>query len=129
MNDDEKTRLDAFLAVLPSAWVPVAAAFTRSSGIVDAHVDPDGSWTLDLTFGLTPVGTLLRHAPVKFSSVASGQDWWLDQHLESEGGVAVASEARAIVTWSDDFAAGLNATLRVFASRAAYDAAVFEALG
>ncbi len=126
MSDDDKVRWDAFLEALPPAWLPVAGAFRRSSGIVEAHVEPDGSWILDLSFGTSGVGTLLRDAPVKFKAVATEQDWWLDQHLESEGGVAVARDARAIVTWSDHFACGLNATLSVYADDERFRSAMEE---
>lgn len=127
MSDDDGIRWAAFIAALPSAWVPVAMAFSRASGVVEGKLEPDGAWTLDLMFGLPDLSHLLREAPVEFVSVASGESWWMDQHLEDEGGVAVAKAARAIISWTDNFASGLNATLCIFSSDEVYEAALAEA--
>ena len=131
MSDDatnaEGNRWDAFTAALPTSWLPMAVAFQKAFGIVEGEHQPDGSWCIDLTFGLCDLNVLLRAAPADFAAVKSGQDWWLDQHLENEGGILVARDARAIIEWSDHFSAGLNATLHVFTSEERYEAALSEA--
>lgn len=126
-ESEPRSRWDAFMSSLDPAWMPVALAFNDAFGVVRAARAPDGGWVLDLSCALADVDDLLRSAPAPFVPVANEQDWLLDQHLESEGGVLVASEVRAVVSWSDHFAAGLHATLRVCASAEAYEDAVAEA--
>ena len=127
MGDDDDNRWATFISALPSAWVPVAAAFGNASGIVEGKVEPDGTWQIDLTFGVSDLSDLVRAAPVTFTAVDSGQSWWLDQHLEDEGGVVVAAGARAIMSWNDNFAAGVTATLAIYASDERYEAALADA--
>ena len=127
MTDDDDKRWAAFLLALPSAWVPVATAFSKACGVVDGSVEADGSWTLDLTFGLSELSKLVRSAPVTFTAVDVGQAWMLQQHLEFESGVHVCREARAVLCWHDHFAAGLSATLWVYASDERYEAALADA--
>lgn len=125
--DAQTMRWDAFTSALPPSWLPVAIVLQKASGIVEGKHDPDGSWFIDLSYGLSAVSDIVRAAPAAFAAVKSGQDWWLDQHLENEGGILVARDARAIIEWSDHFSAGLNATLHVFTSDERYEAAVSEA--
>jgi hypothetical protein len=126
-DDDQSNGWAAFLSALPPSWFSVATAFNSASGVVEGEHEPDGTWTVDLLFGLSDVRRLLQAAPARFTSVAVGQDCWLDQHLEQEGGVLVAASARAVFSWNDNFASGLNATLSVYASDDRYQAAVEEA--
>lgn len=125
-NHDTTERWRSFVSTLPSTWLSVATAFEESSGILRGEHEPDGSWIIDVTFSLGDVRRLLRSAPVAFHGVAAHQNWWLDAHLEDEGGIAVANEARAVVVWNDNFASGLDATLHVFASQERFEAKVAE---
>ena len=110
-----------FLSALPSSWVPVATAFKEAFGVVDGRHDGDGSWSLDLSFGLSDVRALLRDAPVTFTAVGTAQDWWHDAHLESESGTLIAREGRAVVAWLDHFSAGVSATLHVCTTDERYE--------
>lgn len=125
--DDQSKRWESFLASVPSSWLPVAAAFHGAFGVVQGEHESDGTWSIDLMFGLTEPRILLRAAPVRFRAVTSGQDVWLHQHVEQEGGVLVAEDARVVVSWSDNFASGVNATLSVYASDVRYRDAVEKA--
>jgi hypothetical protein len=127
--DDKQRRAawDTFLAGVPSLWQPMAAALASSTGMVDGEHGIDGSWSITLSCGFGELRAILVAAPAPFDVLDSGQDWWLDQHLESEGGVLVAQGQHALVIWTDHFAAGLNVTLCVFSSEARFRAAVKEA--
>lgn len=126
-GDDEGKRWAVFVAALPPLWLPVAGAFREAFGVLEGHHEPDGSWTLDLTYGLWDLRRLLVRAPVSFKAVEASEDWWGDCHLESEAGFHASRDGRAIVTWSDHFSAGMSATLRVFTSVERFDAALSEA--
>ena len=126
-DHDQSRRWESFLSALPPSWLPVAEAFHEASGVVEGEHEPDGSWSIDLMFGLPELRTLLSAAPVKLTTITSGQDVWLDQHVEQEGGVLVAEGARVVVSWSDNFASGINATLSMYATDARYQVAVEEA--
>ena len=131
MNDDgdgtPASEWEAFLFGLPPSWRPVALAFDGACGIVEGNHEPDGGWTLTLSYGLSDVRRLLRAAPVGFTAVEDHQEWWLDQHLESECGLLVAKEGRAFISWSDNFAAGVNVRLCVCATADRYASALAEA--
>ncbi len=125
-NGDAHERWQSFLTGVPPAWLPMATAFGEASGVVEGELDADGSWSVDVMFALSDVKRLLQAAPVAFTPVAAHQNWWIDAHLEDEGGVAVAKDARAVVVWNDNFASGLNATLHVFASQERFEDKVAE---
>jgi hypothetical protein len=126
-DDDDHHRWRTFISALPSEWLPVATAFSKACGVVEGNIEEDGSWTLDLTFGLSELRQLLRDAPVEFTAVDVDQVWVLQQHVEVEAGIHVAREARAVLSWHDHFAAGLGVSLSVYATDERYDAALAAA--
>lgn len=127
VDDAQQRTWDTFLRGLPPVWQPLGNAFGGAFGIAEGETEPDGSWSMTLGCGLCGIGDLVALAPVQLKVSDSGADWWLDQHLESEGGVLIADADRVLLTWTDHFAAGLMVTLNVFADRARYTAAVEQA--
>ena len=102
-----------------NAWSEVIEAFGE-----EVVTDTDGSWSVSVEYDMRDVEALLRGAPCAFTTDEFAQEELQDQFgqgvdIELECGRLVSHDGLAVVDYSDDWQAGVSATLTVFPNREA----------
>ncbi len=113
-------------------WSLVRADFV-DAGSDDVPGDDRATWSMSVSFSLSNSSRLLARAPVPFTSRFSGRDPMYDgtgEDVDDEStfGIEANDEARALLTWSDHWQAGLTATLIVYATREEFERGLDEAM-
>ena len=104
-----------------------------AAGSDDVPSADEATWSMSVSCSLSNSSRLLGRAPVAFTSRFSGREPMYDgtgEDIDDEAtfGVEANDEARALLTWTDHWQAGLVATLIVYATREEFERGLSEAI-